>query len=81
MISGHVKCGEGQKGLELFHQMQQEGVEPDTVTFLAVLNACAIVMALEEGRRVEKEIHKCGYGSDEFVVSGLVDMYAKCGSI
>jgi pentatricopeptide repeat protein len=81
MISGHVKCGEGQKGLELFHQMQQEGVEPDTVTFLAVLNACAIVMALEEGRRVEKEIHKRGYGSDEFVVSGLVDMYAKCGSI
>ncbi len=81
MISGHVKCGEGQKGLELFHQMQQEGVEPDTVTFLGVLNACAIVMALEEGRRAEKEIHKRGYGSDQFVVSGLVDMYAKCGSI
>jgi len=81
MISGHVKCGEGQKGLELFHQMQREGVEPDTVTFLGVLNACAIVMALEEGRRVEKEIHKRGYGSDEFMVSGLVDMYAKCGSI
>jgi pentatricopeptide repeat protein len=81
MISGHVKCGEGQKGLELFHQMQREGVEPDTVTFLGVLNACAIVMALEEGRRVEKEIHKRGYGSDEFVVSRLVDMYAKCGTI
>jgi len=32
--------------------MQQEGVEPDPVTFLGVLNACASVVALEDGRCV-----------------------------
>jgi pentatricopeptide repeat protein len=26
MILGHVQCGQGQKALELFLQMQQEGV-------------------------------------------------------
>ncbi len=51
MIVGHVKCGQGQKALELFQQMQHKRVEPDNLTFVGVLNACASVVALEEGRR------------------------------
>ncbi|CAK9212162.1 unnamed protein product, partial [Sphagnum troendelagicum] len=46
MILGRVKCGQGQKALELFQQMQQEGVQPNSVTFVGVLNACASVLAL-----------------------------------
>jgi len=34
MIFGHVKCGQGQKALELFWEMQQEGVQPNIVTFV-----------------------------------------------
>jgi hypothetical protein len=30
--------------------MQQEGVWPNSVTFVAVLNACVSIVALEEGR-------------------------------
>ncbi|CAK9265615.1 hypothetical protein BDL97_17G107700 [Sphagnum fallax] len=37
MIFGHVKCGQGKKALGLFQQMQQEGVQPDSVTFVGVL--------------------------------------------
>ncbi|CAK9269740.1 unnamed protein product [Sphagnum jensenii] len=81
MILGHVKCGEGQKALELFRQMQQEGVQPDPVTFVGVLNACASLIALEEGRCVHQQIVEYGWDSDVFVVNSLVDMYAKCGSI
>ncbi|KAH8944738.1 hypothetical protein BDL97_12G000400 [Sphagnum fallax] len=81
MIKGHVKCGQGQKALKLFQQMQQEGVQPNYVTFVVVLNACASVIALEEGRRVHQQIIQSGLESDVFVGSSLVDMYAKCGSI
>jgi pentatricopeptide repeat protein len=81
MIKGHVKCGQGQKALELFQQMQQEGVQPNYVTFVVVLNACASVIALEEGSRVHQQIIQSGLESDVFVGSSLVDMYAKCGSI
>jgi pentatricopeptide repeat protein len=81
MILGHVKCGQGQKALELFQQMKLEGVEPNHVTFVAVLNACASVMALEEGRHVHEEIIQCGFESDVIVGSSLIDMYAKCDSI
>jgi pentatricopeptide repeat protein len=77
IISGRVKCRQAKKTLELFHQMQQEGLDADRVTFLAVLNACAIEVAVEEGRWVHNHIIRSGYESDVFVGSNLVDMYAK----
>ncbi|CAK9867651.1 unnamed protein product [Sphagnum jensenii] len=81
MIFGHVKYGEGHKALELFQKMQQEGVQPDPVTYVGVLNACANVVALEEGRRAHERIIQSRCESDVFVRSSLVDMYAKCGSM
>jgi len=81
MLLGHVNCGQGQKALELFQQMQQEGVSPNPVTFVGVLNACASVFALEEGNRVHEQIIQSRCESDVFVRSSLVDMYAKCGSM
>ncbi|CAK9275154.1 unnamed protein product [Sphagnum jensenii] len=81
MISGHVKCGQGQKALRLFQQMVQEGMEPDHITFVGVLNACASVVALEEGRFVHEQIIQRGLEFDVFVSNSLVDMYAKCGSM
>jgi len=50
MIVGHVKCGQRQKGLELFEQMQQEDVLPNFVTFVGVLNVYASIVAPEDGR-------------------------------
>ncbi|CAK9881683.1 unnamed protein product [Sphagnum jensenii] len=81
MILGHVKCGYGRKALELSQQMQQEGVEPNTLTFVGVLNACASLAALEEGRHLHQQIIQSGCESDVLVGNSLVDMYAKCGSI
>ncbi|KAH8940749.1 hypothetical protein BDL97_14G001600 [Sphagnum fallax] len=81
MILGHVKCGQGQKELELFHQMQQKGVQPTPVTLIGVLNACASMFALQEGRCTHEQIIESGWESDVFVGSSLVDMYAKCGSM
>jgi pentatricopeptide repeat protein len=81
MILGHVKCGRGQKALQLFQEMQHEGVEPNLVTFIGVLNACASIAALDEGRRVEEQIVQCGCNTDAFVGNSLIDMYSKCGSI
>jgi pentatricopeptide repeat protein len=81
MILGHVKCGQGHIALALFQQMQQEGVEPNPVTFVGAVAACASAEALEEGRHVEKQIIQSGYESDVFISNSLIDMYSKCGSI
>jgi pentatricopeptide repeat protein len=81
IILGHVKCEQGQKALNLFQQMQWEGVEPEPMTFVGVLNSCTSVAALEEGRRAQEQIIQRGCESDVFMGSSLVDIYAKCGSM
>jgi pentatricopeptide repeat protein len=81
MILGHMQCGQGQKALGLFQEMKQEGVDPDSVTFVGVLKACASMVAIEEGRRVHQDMIQSGLESDVFVGSSLVKMYAKCGNM
>jgi pentatricopeptide repeat protein len=81
MISGHVKCGQGDKALELFGQMQQEHVQPDPVTLVAVLNACASVAALEEGRSAHEQIIHSRWDSDVYLDSSLVDMWEYGGCL
>jgi len=61
--------------------MQQEVVHPDFATFVGVLNACASILALEEGRSVHQQIVEFGWDSDVSVGNSLVDMYTKCGNI
>jgi hypothetical protein len=52
MILGQqVKCVQGQKSLELFQQMQQEGVHPNSVNFVGMLNACSGVVCPLRGQQ------------------------------
>jgi len=59
----------------------RKGVEPNPVTFVGILNACASIEALKEGKDVHEQIIQSGWESNVSVGSSLVDMYAKCGSI
>jgi pentatricopeptide repeat protein len=61
--------------------MQQEHMQPDSVTFVGVLNACASVVAIEDGRCAHDQIIRSGWDSNVFVENSLVEMYAKCGSM
>jgi pentatricopeptide repeat protein len=74
MILAHVKCGQGQKALELFQQIQHKGVWSDPVTYVEMLDACASVVALEEGRHVHEQIIQSRCESDVFVRSSLIYM-------
>jgi pentatricopeptide repeat protein len=76
-----VKCGQGQKALEVFQHMHLEGVRPNSVTFAVVLKACASVGALGVGMHVHEQVIQSGCESNVFVGSSLVDMYAKSGSL
>jgi pentatricopeptide repeat protein len=81
MILAHVKCGQGQKALDLYRQMREEGAKPNSITFVGVLNAIAGLGAIEEGRRVQEEVIQSHYDLDVGVGSSLVHMYSKCGSL
>ncbi|CAK9234452.1 unnamed protein product [Sphagnum troendelagicum] len=80
-LARYVKAGLHHKALDLFAQMQQEGLIPDSFTFVQLLNVCASLRALESGRKIHAQIIQSGCECNIFVESGLIDMYAKCGSL
>ncbi|CAH1423936.1 unnamed protein product [Lactuca virosa] len=81
LISGYTETGLYEDALALYFQMVEEGVDPDGFTFPRVLKACGGMGLIHVGQQVHREIIRCGYVNDGFVLNGLVDMYAKCGDI
>ncbi|GAB2277923.1 hypothetical protein Dimus_012622 [Dionaea muscipula] len=67
--------------LNLFRKMQCSLVKPNEVTFVALIGACADLGALSEGIWAHVYLSKHKLGLNRFLVTALVDMYAKCGSL
>ncbi|KAJ7528130.1 hypothetical protein O6H91_16G085400 [Diphasiastrum complanatum] len=81
MISGYAEHGLGKEALALYERMRQEGVQPDNVTYVVLVKACASIAALEQGKQLHSDIISSGFETDMIVGNTLVDMYAKCGCI
>jgi pentatricopeptide repeat protein len=80
LIIGYAQQGLDQNALNCFQQMQNEGLSPNGVTYLAILKACGNVRAIEKGKQIHDQIRSQNYlGKDIMVGNALVDMYAKCG--
>jgi pentatricopeptide repeat protein len=81
MISGYSRVGMVNEALGLFREMQAAGVEPDEVTMVGVISACAKAGALDLGKWVHAYIDRKGITVDLELSTALIDMYAKCGLI
>jgi len=55
-LAEYVKTRQAKKAMQLFQHLQQDGMKPDKFTFVQVLNACASLRALEEGRHMHEQI-------------------------
>ncbi|KAG0606205.1 hypothetical protein M758_9G122200 [Ceratodon purpureus] len=81
MIAGFAQHGRMEEAFRFFDNMIKSGIEPNRVTFMSILGACASPSALRNGRQIHDHIIKAGYGSDPRVRTALLSMYAKCGSL
>ncbi|KAK9289315.1 hypothetical protein L1049_007470 [Liquidambar formosana] len=81
LIAGYVKVRDYAGALKLFGEMQIDGVEATEITLTSVLGACAETGALEMGRKIHESLKQKGYKIEGYLVSALVDMYAKCGNL
>ncbi|XVF74342.1 hypothetical protein PTKIN_Ptkin13bG0102700 [Pterospermum kingtungense] len=61
--------------------MQRKGISPSGFTFSSVLNACARVPAILEGKQVHARVEKSGLLGNYVVQTALLDMYSKCGFV
>lgn len=81
MISGYVRNGRLKEALEVFSNMQEEGVEPSEFTMVSLLNACAHLGSLQHGEWVHSYIKRNHFELNVIVLTAIIDMYCKCGSI
>ncbi|KAH0704611.1 putative pentatricopeptide repeat-containing protein At1g74400 [Solanum tuberosum] len=82
LISAYVRNQKPYRAIEVFRQMQMDGVEPDQVTFTVALSACADMGALDKGVWIHDLIsRKPEFSEDLSLMNSLVNMYVKCGDI
>eukprot|EP01018_Ginkgo_biloba_P023522 Gb_33335 [translate_table: standard] len=70
MIAGYGMHGCGADALAIFNQMQQSGMKPDPITFVAVLSACSHSGLVDEGW------HYFGSMVRDFGIEPRVEHYA-----
>ncbi|KAL5827201.1 hypothetical protein ACOSQ3_019034 [Xanthoceras sorbifolium] len=81
MIVGYVQSGDWRNAMSLFLNMLEYQVQATEVTYSSILRACASLAALEPGTQIHAFTVKTNYDMNVVVANGLIDMYAKCGSI
>jgi pentatricopeptide repeat protein len=81
MLAGYVQNGLHEEALLLFCDYQLMGFEQDAFMVSSAICACAGLATLIEGRQMHAVACKSGFGSNIYVSSSLIDMYAKCGCI
>ncbi|CAN6294808.1 unnamed protein product [Urochloa humidicola] len=82
IIAGLGVHGHGAKALDLFSQMQQEGIEPDHVTFVSLLAACSHAGLVDQGRNCFDSMQTV-YGIVPIAkhYACMVDMFGRAGQL
>ncbi|XP_071937256.1 pentatricopeptide repeat-containing protein At4g33990-like [Coffea arabica] len=78
MVSACVKNEEYVEALNIFRKMQSCGVQPNRVSIVTVLPACANLGTLWLGKEIHGFSIKRDFYSHINLQNSLVDMYAKC---
>lgn len=81
MVSGYAQNGLATNVLELYRNMDMNGVRPDPITLVGVLSSCANLGAQSVGHAVEFKIQASGFTNNPFLNNALINMYARCGNL
>ncbi|KAF2302690.1 hypothetical protein GH714_000912 [Hevea brasiliensis] len=82
MIDGYGKIGMPNEALELFHSMQQCRIEPNYVTFLGSLSACAHAGLVAKGREIFESMERdysLKPGMEHYAC--MVDLLGRAGNL
>nr|UPT48753.1 pentatricopeptide repeat protein AaPPR737 [Agave angustifolia] len=82
IISGYAQHGLGERAIQLFNEMKQGGVEPNEITFVALLSACNHAGLTELGKNYFESMEKV-YGMTPQLdhYSCMVDLLCRAGSL
>lgn len=88
LIAGYVNNNQPCAALQVFRDMEYWRVEPNEITMVNVLIACARSRDINTGQWVHDSIRKAGYdpfistsNSNIILATAMLEMYAKCGDL
>ncbi|XVF85859.1 hypothetical protein PTKIN_Ptkin17bG0151700 [Pterospermum kingtungense] len=81
MIAGYVQNNCAKDALVLFNNMREAMVESNQFTLGSLVVACGKLGALHQGKWVHGYVIKNGIELNSYLVTAILDMYVKCGSI
>nr|XP_004305327.2 PREDICTED: pentatricopeptide repeat-containing protein At1g08070-like [Fragaria vesca subsp. vesca]XP_011466751.1 PREDICTED: pentatricopeptide repeat-containing protein At1g08070-like [Fragaria vesca subsp. vesca]XP_011466752.1 PREDICTED: pentatricopeptide repeat-containing protein At1g08070-like [Fragaria vesca subsp. vesca] len=81
MIAGYVKNGFYKEGLTVLRDMVASGSQPNVVTLVSILPACASLEFLDLGNLIHGHGVKVGFDSDMSLMNALIAFYGKCRNL
>ncbi|KAL6629115.1 hypothetical protein ACP70R_028880 [Stipagrostis hirtigluma subsp. patula] len=81
MISGLAIHSLNEEAFDFFKQMRENEIFPTESSYASMINSCARLSSIPQGRQVHGQVLKDGYDQNVYVGSALIDMYAKCGNM
>ncbi|XP_031488749.1 pentatricopeptide repeat-containing protein At5g66520-like [Nymphaea colorata] len=81
MIRAYSLSSNPESGIWFYKQMLCTGLNPNQHTYPFVLKACPGCSSSFLGRLVHAHVAKFGFELDIYVVSALIAMYSRCGSL
>lgn len=80
MVACYADNGAETSALDLFNEMIYKRIQPNWVTVVSALRACACASNLDEGMKIHKLAVNYGFELETTVSTTLMDMYMKCFS-
>ncbi|RZC82887.1 hypothetical protein C5167_045668 [Papaver somniferum] len=81
MLMAYGQTGNLSESLEIFSQMQIEGLRPNQYTYPSILRTCTSLGVMDLGEQIHTHVIKTGFELNVYVCSVLIDMYAKHGKL
>ncbi|XP_042489375.1 pentatricopeptide repeat-containing protein At4g39952, mitochondrial [Macadamia integrifolia] len=81
IISGYGIHGDAKSAIEIFQQMEESSVEPNGLTFLAILSACAHAGLVEEGKYLFGRMRDYGVLPTLKHYACIVDLLGRSGDL
>ncbi|KAG9455062.1 hypothetical protein H6P81_007966 [Aristolochia fimbriata] len=82
MITGYAQHGYGKKALEIYSQMEKEGLDMDGITFIGVITACTHAGLVDEGEKYFSSMVKSHLIKPTMEhYACMVDLYSRAGKL
>ncbi|XP_041997951.1 pentatricopeptide repeat-containing protein At4g04370-like [Salvia splendens] len=81
VVAGYAQNGYLSEALFMFYEMRAANQQPDSITVVSLLQACASIGAYHQGKLIHNYVLRSCLGPCIRIGAALIDMYAKCGNL